>query len=223
LKSLPKSSRVDDAYDLLKADILENRLPPGLQATEPEIAVRLGMSRTPVREALVRLQNEGLIELVPRRGIRVVPIAPKDMHDIYQLLTVLEPEAAADVARRGMNRAELEALETATADMERALEHGDLDGWAAADDRFHRTLLSYSTNERLTAFLNTLFDQAHRARMITLRLRETPTKSTVEHRDILQAILSGDAQKTREVFRRHRERSAAELVRILENTRLSHL
>ena len=216
-------SRVADAYVRLKKEILENRMPPGFQGTEPEIALRLGMSRTPVREALIRLQGEGLVELIPRRGVRVLPIAPRDMRDIYQLLTVLEPEAAADVAETGLNPDQIADLETATAEMEQALDEDDLDKWAAADDRFHRALLSCNSNDRLTAFVNTLFDQAHRARMVTLRLREVPRKSTADHRAILKAVSDGDAQQTRRVFRAHRERAAAELLNVLEKCRLSQL
>ncbi|MCG8547882.1 MAG: GntR family transcriptional regulator [Alphaproteobacteria bacterium] len=218
-----KLSRVDDAYERLKAEILENRMPPGFQGTEPEIAQRLDMSRTPVREALIRLQSDGLIELIPRRGVRVLPVAPSDMQEIYQLLTVLEPEAAGEVARVGLSAAQIAALEAATAEMDQALKEDDLDKWAAADDRFHRELLRCNGNSRLSAFVNTLFDQAHRARMVTLRLRDVPWKSTEEHQEILAALIAGDSKRTRKVFRAHRERAAAELLDVLEKCRLSQL
>ncbi|MEM9682048.1 MAG: GntR family transcriptional regulator [Pseudomonadota bacterium] len=218
-----KINRVDDAYERLKREILQNRMPPGFQATEPEVAIRLNMSRTPVREALIRLRAEGLVELIPRRGMRVLPIARSDMRDIYQLLTVLEPEAAADVAREGLDNEQATVLEAATTEMEQALHDEDLDTWAAADDRFHRILLGYNRNDRLTAFVNTLFDQAHRARMVTLRLRDVPWKSTEDHRDILKALSDGNPSRTRKLFRNHRERAAAELLKVLEQSRLSQL
>lgn len=218
-----KVSRTDNAYDRLKDEILTNALPAGFQATEPEIAERLEMSRTPVREALIRLQGEGLVELIPRRGARVLPIAPNDMRDIYHLLTILEPEAAAAAARAGLSEKQIAALKLATDDMEQALEANDLDAWAAADDLFHRLLLDCSENARLTAFVNTLFDQAHRARIVTLRLRDVPRRSTQEHRAILQAIQAGDAVRTQTLFRAHRERAARELLELLERTRLAQL
>lgn len=223
MASSPKVSRVNEAYERLKAEILENRMPPGFQGTEPEIAEHLEMSRTPVREALIRLQGEGLVALVPRRGVRVLPISPRDMQDIYQLLTVLEPEAAAHVAEMGLSSEQIANLEAATAEMEQALKDENLDLWAAADDRFHRELLNCSTNGRLTAFVQTLFDQAHRARIVTLRLRAVPWKSTEDHRDILKAVTNGDADRTRNLFRAHRERAAQELLRVLEKSRLSQL
>ena len=223
MESSAKLSRANDAYNRLKTEILENRMPPGFQGTEPEIALRLNMSRTPVREALLRLQGEGLVELKPRRGVRVLPIAPSDMREIYQLLTVLEPEAAADIAIAGVSPDEIAVLDDATTEMELALAQGDLDKWAAADDRFHRELLKLNENGRLSAFVNTLFDQAHRARMVTLRLRTLPHESTLEHRRILNAIAKGDADKTRALFRAHRERAATELLSVLEECRLTQL
>ena len=198
-------------------------MPPGFQALEPEIAARLGMSRTPVREALLKLAADGLIELIPRHGARVLPMSPEDMGEIYEILTALEPEAAARLARAQPNADMLRPLERASADMERALRDSDLDAWAEADDRFHRKLVGLNGNRRLSGFVNTLFDQAHRARMMTLRLREPPVRSTQEHRDILDHIRAGDADKARHAFRLHRERAAAELLGILENYRLPRL
>jgi len=218
-----KLSRVNDAYGRLKSDILENRLSPGLMIPEPEVAQGLGMSRTPVREALITLQSEGLVELVPRRGVRILPISPKDMREIYELLTLLEPEAAADLAERANKKSTIEVLENCTAEMEQALGENDLDRWAKADDAFHRELLRAKGNQRLAMFVNTLFDQAHRARMVTLRLRALPWQSTKEHRSILTAISRGNANEARLIFRRHRQRAAKELLGVLEQSRLSNL
>ena len=95
-----KSTRVDNAYERLKREILQGVLPPGYQAPEPDIASRLGMSRTPVREALIRLEAEGLIDLVPRRGAKVVAISRKDICEIFQILAVLEALAAGEAAGR---------------------------------------------------------------------------------------------------------------------------
>jgi len=216
-------SRTDDAYLRLKDDIRANRMAPGYLEPEPELASRLGMSRTPVHEALIRLQAEGLIEMVPRRGARVLPIRVEDMKEIYEILNALEPEAAAHLAARNPGEKEIAPLDAATADMSVALERGDLDAWAAADDRFHQTLLRLHGNQRLATFVGALYDQAHRARMVTLRLREPPIVSTAEHRVILEFLRRGDADGTRNAFRLHRERTSAELIAILENYRLPQL
>lgn len=216
-------SRTDEAYARLKSDIRENRMPPGYLEPEPELAERLKMSRTPVHEALIRLQAEGLVELIPRRGARVLAIRAADMREIYEILNALEPEAAARLAARNPTNAELAPLDAATEEMTLALEEGDLDKWAAADDRFHKTLLRLHGNRRLASFVGSLFDQAHRARMVTLRLREPPIVSTAEHRIIVEFLRRGDADGTREAFRRHRERTSTELIAILEEYRLPQL
>lgn len=210
-----KSTRVDDAYDRLKWEIRSNRLAPGYMAPETEIATYLGMSRTPVREALIRLEAEGLIELIPRRGMRVLPVALKDMEEIYEILTALEPEAAANLASTKPSLNDLAPLETAVDQMEEALDQEDLDQWAEADDWFHQRLLDLHGNRRLRTFVLSLYDQAHRARMMTLRLRSLPVESTAEHRRILENLRSGDVEATRAAFRAHRLRTRAELLDLL--------
>lgn len=207
---------VDVAYAALKYEILSTRMLPGFQATEPEVAERLGMSRTPVREALIRLQADGLVSLIPRRGMRVLPISAADMNEIYEILTAIEPHAAAALALQCLDEEALEPLVRATDEMEQALEVPDLNAWAEADDRFHRALLDLHGNVRLSAIAGALFDQAHRARMITLRLRDMPYRSTQDHRQILQALRDGDPERARVVFETHRKSTAKELVQLLE-------
>lgn len=212
-----RSSRVGDAYARLKDDILSNAMPPGFQAPEPEIAERLGMSRTPVREALIRLEAEGLVQLIPRRGARVLPVVAADMREIYDILSTLEPHAAGQLAARGPSEDELEPLAVAVGEMETALDQDDLEAWAAADDRFHRDMLRLYGNQRLESIVSALYDQAHRARMVTLRMRNKPVRSTAEHREILNCLRAGDAEGAQRVFSEHRDRASRELLGILSN------
>lgn len=216
-------SLTEEAYRVLKSEILDNRLPPGFQALEPDLAKRLGMSRTPVREAVIRLQEEGLVEVVPRRGMRVLPVSPDDMREIYQLLTVLEAEACAMVAAAGPSPADLAPLEREVEVMETAVAAGDRESWARADDRFHRALVGLCPNHRLSNFVSMLFDQAHRTRMFTLYLRVLPINSTMDHRQLIRMIAEGDAEGASRHNRRHRERAAGELLGILERHHLHHL
>lgn len=222
-KKVKKTSLADDAYERLRNEILENRLAPGFQAMEPEMAGHLDMSRTPVREALLRLESEGLVELIPRRGLRVLPLSPNDMREIYQILTSLESDAAARLATMKMSKKNLRLLSRATDQMEAAMEKEELDSWARADDVFHRKILELDGNARLLSVARNLSDQAHRARMMTLRLRQRPINSVREHREIISAIEHGDAEKARVLFRTHREESVKELLRILETLNLNHL
>ena len=96
----PGPSMVYAAYEQIRRRILDNVWPPGHRALEQEVALELGMSRTPVREALLQLQNEGLVEVIPRHGVRVLPVSPTDMREIYEILTALECMAAELLARR---------------------------------------------------------------------------------------------------------------------------
>lgn len=218
-----KQTRAEAAYEQLKAEILNNELPPGFQAMEPELALKFGVSRTTIREALIRLAAEGLVEMVPRRGARVLPLRADDMREIYQVFTALEPEAAASVAGTNPSEEDLRPLVDATTAMEKALETEDLEAWAAADDLFHRSLLDLNGNKRVEQFVSSLLDQAHRARMVTLRLRDVPTKSTAEHRELLKFLRNGDAENARRCFRHHRERAARELLSVLEKYKLAQL
>lgn len=216
-------TRSEWAYSQIRERILENIYEPGYQALEQEIAEQLGVSRTPMREALIRLSQEGLVELIPRRGFRVVPVVASDMKEIYDVLTSLESMAAELLAQRGPSEEELAEMEQATNDMESALERDDLEAWAAADERYHKSLIELCGNQRLAALTNTVRDQGRRARMVTLRLRPKPTASTQEHREVLDAIRKRDVVRAREMHYQHRRRASVELTEILQKYRLSNL
>jgi DNA-binding GntR family transcriptional regulator len=213
----------DTAYATIRQRILDNAWPPGTQVLEQALALELGMSRTPVREALIRLANEGLVEIVPRHGMRVLPVSPADMQEIYQILTSLEAMAAELVARRRPADGELAPLGKASRDMERALKKEDLDAWAEADERYHRQLVELCGNRRLAGIVYNYWDRAHRSRMFTLRLRPKPVDSTAEHLAVLEAIRRGDAVAARELHRKHRERGSRELLEILNRYRVSQV
>jgi len=216
-------SLVDLAYHAMRRKILDNAWPPGHRALEHELALSLGMSRTPVREALIRLANERLVEIVPRHGMRVLPVSADDMRDIYEMLTALESMAAELVVRRKPTAAQLKPLVDASRDMARAVKADDLDAWAAADERFHRQLIELCGNRLLIDAVQNCWDRAHRARMVTLRMRPKPTHSTREHMEVVDRIRSGDARGAFESHRAHRERGSRELLAILERYRLQQL
>jgi len=218
-----RGSLVGSAYEAIRRRILDNVYPPGHQALEGDLADELGISRTPVREALIRLANEGLVEVVPRHGMRVLPVSPADMREIYVVLTALESAAAELLAKRRPADAELKPLVDATRDMARALKADDLDAWAAADERFHQGLVELAGNRSLQDAVSRLGDRVHRARMFTLRLRPKPVNSTREHMAMLDRIRSGDAAGAVDVNRAHRERATRELLAIFERYRLNQM
>jgi DNA-binding GntR family transcriptional regulator len=216
-------SLVDAAYQSIRRRILDNVWAPGYQALEQEIALQLGMSRTPVREALIRLAQESLVEVVPRRGMRVLPVSPNDMKEIYQILTALESMAAELLAERQPSEAELKPLIAATNAMEKALQKNDLDAWAAADELFHERLVTLAGNKKLLDAVMSFWDRAHRARMFTLRLRQLPVNSTKEHMALVDRIRQGDAAGAAAVNREHRQRAGRELLSIFEKYRFQQM
>ena len=218
-----RESFAERAYRELKRRILDNRLTVGTQYMEQEVAELLSMSRTPTREALIRLANEGLVEIRPRHGMRIKPISLRDMREIYEVITALEASAAALAARDGLTADQIDALHRAVADMDRALQHDDLESWAEADERFHRLLVEYSDNERLIALVRTFVDQSHRVRMLTLRLRPRPSTSNQDHRAVIEAIARGDADAARRLHRTHREKSGRMLIELLQTQGLTQL
>lgn len=214
---------VDEAYRTIKAKILDNEMHPGYRALESELALQLGMSRTPLREALMRLQSEGFVRLTPRRGMMVLPISPEDMNDIYQIITALESAAAENLAARGLSAAELKRLDKLVDTMARAVAKDDLDTWSEADEQFHRTLLELCGNARLAHTALLYRDQLRRTRKLTMRLRPKPTKSVEAHRKLVDAIRKRNADAAREIHHGQRARASQELTEILRQYRLSSL
>src|SRR4051794_18933685 len=221
----PKPSLVDGAYEALKEAIRNNAFAPGYQGSEQEIATRLGMSRTPVHEAVIRLQEEGLVRVLPRRGVVILAISADDMREIYEVMIALESAAAELLAGKPESErlpiaAELETLNVL---MKTALEQDDLSSWARADGTFHQSVIERCGNGRLARMFHTIMDQSHRARMLTLRLRPKPTGSVSEHRAILEAIRQGDASEARERAKQHRARARDQLLPLLDQFGMRHL
>lgn len=204
------------AYRAMHALILNNEWPPGFQVTEVEAAELFVMSRTPVREAFMLLERDGLVEIVSRRGLRVLPVSPDDMREIYQVVTSLEATAAELVASIKPSDADLASLEEATSAMTVALEADDLVAWAEADERFHSELLVLCGNSTLAAVVTNCWGRMHRVRMITLRMRPKPDRSTQEHRALVEALRRGDPQAAGTLHRAHRQLAGEELVALLE-------
>ncbi|MGH1447163.1 MAG: GntR family transcriptional regulator [Cognatishimia sp.] len=219
-KSLSNSQR---ALQELRRMIFAGELAGGTDHLESELAERLGMSRTPIREAALTLENQGLLELRPRKGVRILPVSAADMREIYEVLTALESQAAEQAALMGYDEEALRHLAQAIGDMDLAIESEDLEAWAEADNRFHAELVRLGNNNRVNAIFNMMNDQVRRARMTTLFIRPVPTKSNADHRDVYDAIRQGDADTARRRHREHRQHAKEILIGLLEKHRLNHL
>lgn len=220
-----KTPLFEGAYSALKNAILEGEFPPGYQGSEQEIATQLGMSRTPVHEAIIRLQQEGLMEIRPKKGVVISTIAPEDMKQIYDITIALEGMAAELDANLPENerRKTVAALTEATSRMQAAVAADDLRSWADADDDFHRILVDHCSNPRLAKMARLNSDQLHRTRLITLRLRAFPKDSAEDHSRIIDAIGSGDSVAAAGFAMQHRRAARDELVPLLKVSGIRHL
>ena len=211
------------ALQVLRDMIVSGELAAGSDHLETELAQRLEMSRTPVREALLTLQTRGLLQVRPRRGVRILPISPEDMGEVYDVVTELECLAVETAAGRGVSRAQLSELSHAIEEMEHALGARDLRRWAEADDRFHLELVRLGGNRRVLSIVNMMQDQVRRARMTTLFMRPEPAQSNADHRIVFEAIAEGQAEAARAHHRVHRQQSKAMLLALLERHQLKSL
>jgi DNA-binding GntR family transcriptional regulator len=217
VKTLSSSHR---AMEEMRKLIFSGELAGGSNHLESELAVRLNMSRTPVREAALALEAQGLLEMRPRKGVRILAISPDDMREIYEVLTALESVAAQNAANAGYNEAELAGLARAIDDMDEALEKDDLRGWADADDRFHSELVRLGGNTRIISVVSMMADQVRRARAMTLFIREKPHKSNHDHRHVLDAIRGGQPDVAYRIHHAHRTQAQSTLLNLLDKHQL---
>ncbi|SEV91024.1 transcriptional regulator, GntR family [Cognatiyoonia koreensis] len=219
-KSKPNSTI---AVDKLRALIFSGELGAGTDHLESELATKLGMSRTPVREAVLILESQGLLEVRPRKGVRITPVSPGDMAEIYDVLTELESLAAADAARRGYTKADLGRLARSIDAMELALARDDRTEWAKSDERFHSELVRLGGNSRVQIIAAMMSDQVRRARMVTLYMRPAPDQSNADHRGVFEAISRGEAEAARNIHRAHRMNAKRILIALLAKHHLNAL
>ena len=220
-----KPTLMGEAYKTLREAIRTNAFSPGFQGSEQEIATRLGMSRTPVHEAILRLQEEGLIKILPKRGVVVCALSPQDMKEIYDVTIALEAVAAELLAAmaKDVRLRFADEMDELNKEMKRALRADDLDVWAKSDEEFHRALVERCGNKRIAKMAQTISDQYHRARMLTLRMRSKPNKSVADHQDIISAVRAGKIAEAHDAARRHRVRARDELMPLLTRNGIKHL
>jgi len=183
----------------------------------------VGADHTPVHEAAIRLQEDGLVRVLPRRGILICALAPEDLREIYDLIIAIEGQAAERLAGAGARAEAADELAARTAEMADAEARGDLTAWGTADAAFHRALVERAGNGRMIRVVQTINDQSNGARMLTLMLRRELGASVAEHRRIVDAIRSGDAAGAIDHARCHRIRARDELMPLLDSFGLKHL
>lgn len=154
-------SRVESVYRQLKKSILFNEFPPGYQELEPDLAERLGVSRTPMREALIRLASEKLIELVPRRGMRIKPLIKADLDEMLDILIALERLV---IHLLGLDSTlDQKALHEELTLLLQAESEKDVNSWIESEARLKMLIVKASGSDRLAVMIQNLRDQLTRA------------------------------------------------------------
>jgi DNA-binding GntR family transcriptional regulator len=188
----PAAERV---YSQTKESILSGDIPGGTLLSEAEVARRLAVSRTPAREAFVRLAAEGLLSLLPRRGAVVTPLSPTEAVDVLEVRHALETGAVTRLARldpAGRHRQLTQAAQ-AIADQVAALERSDIEAFVAHDEGFHVALVSAAHNTIATSFYATLGDRQRRMTARAISVNGARLAHFVpEHRRLLELAGVGD-------------------------------
>lgn len=203
----------DRAYAFTKERVLDSTFAGGDLITEGEVADALGMSRTPVREAFLRLEGEGLLRLYPKRGALVVPVSVGEVDAVMETRMLVERFALDKVLGNGDTEAVADALEIAIAAQEEYAASGDTDGFVAVDREFHTTFVTAAGNPIITGLYDSLRDRQQRMIITSLlRDRKRIESILVEHRQITAAIRTGDLARADAVLVAHL-RGTLDLVR----------
>lgn len=194
----------EQVRERLREDILSGELAPGTVLSETAMAVSLGVSRGPIREALGRLASEGLVSITPRRGAVVSQLTRAEFIDSYQVREALETLAI----RLAVPRLEIADLELLRALHERMIKHAEADQVNAffdANASFHEAIVNASSNRKLSEMYRLLLDQTGRYLARSLALRGSLDKSIAEHSAILEAVEAGDAEAAARLMADHIE------------------
>ncbi|MBX3031838.1 MAG: GntR family transcriptional regulator [Chloroflexi bacterium] len=192
-------SRAEVAYEAIKRAIVEVRIRPGQRFTESTLARELGITKTPIRDALQRLVNEGLVESSPRSGYRATPVTLKQARDLFGLRALLESEAAALAASRVQDIDHLNRLDELCRTSYDPSDAESIRTFLIANTAFHTTVATASGNARLARALTEVLVELERLFHLGLALTSRADEIVHEHRDLLQAIVAGDPERARQV------------------------
>ena len=195
----------DVVFRTLRQAILRGELKPGERLMEIRLANQLGVSRTPIREAIRMLELDGLVIMVPRKGAQVAQITEKDLNDVLEVRLGLE-ELAVKLACQRITESELQKLYQASRSFEQMLETtetDDLQKLAQADVAFHDAIYNATGNAKLVSMLNNLREQMYRYRVEYLKDETIYPRLLKEHKDIAESLRRKDKSRASETMREH--------------------
>ena len=205
----------DGVYGRIRSDILTCVLTPGALLQEKDLAARYSMSKSPVRDALLRLQEQGLVEVMPRKGYRILPISLADARDLYDTRILLEKACI----KRAVENATDEDLATLNR-FRSAGENKGLSEWVNYNHDFHQAIAQLSGNARLTKMAKDIIDQFDRLTFTAVFTRPSEASSEKlvgEHCDIIDAIQTRNKTKAARLITAHVMKSRKRLFAVLEN------
>ena len=177
----------DVVFNTLRQAILRGELKPGERLMEIQLANKLGVSRTPIREAIRKLELEGLVLMIPRKGAEVAEITEKNMRDVLEVRKALE-ELAVQLACEKITDEEIEEMKKAAEEFKMILKSRDITEIAEADVRFHDIIYMATDNQKLIHLLNKLREQMYRYRVEYLKNPDVHEQLTQEHEEIVYHI-----------------------------------
>lgn len=192
----------DVVFYTLRQAILKGEMEPGERLMEIQLAKKLGVSRTPIREAIRKLELEGLVIMIPRRGAEVAGITEKALRDVLEVRRSLE-ELAIELAVARMKEDDIKALEAARIEFREALNTNDMIRIAQADEKFHDVIYAGTYNDKLVQLLNNLRDQIYRYRLEYIKDVGKRQLILIEHENILNAVKTRNLELGRQAMREH--------------------
>ncbi len=206
-EKIPAAERV---YAYVKAAILDRAYPGGELLTEGELASAVGVSRTPVREALLRLEESGLVKLYPKKGALVLPVLPQEINDVLEARELIETHAAAKVWPR--RKQLIETLTDRVDEMRAHRKAGDAKSFLEADRAFHEAIVGAAGNEILSKLYNSLRDRQVRMGVPGIEVQPARMdKSITAHQEMIDALGGNSAKRFRELVVAHIDSAASDL------------
>jgi DNA-binding GntR family transcriptional regulator len=184
----------DWAYETIRKLILTLKVAPGEQLQIERLAEQMGVSRTPVREALLRLEQDGLTRVVPRVGVFVTDVSRRELEELYELRELLESRATEEATPR-LSEEDLQHIDALLQASQAAVEKGEVHDFLDAEIAFHDLLLQRARNQRLIKIMESLGDLTYRWRIISLRSEDNVRQSLVEHEGIAAALRERNARQ----------------------------
>ena len=212
----------DVVFNTLRRAILTGELKPGERLMEVHLANRLGVSRTPIREAIRKLELEGLVTMIPRRGAEVAQITEKSLQDVLEVRRALDA-LCVELACDRITSEEKEALKQACDEFEKATKTGDVTTIAGADVALHDIIVRATGNQRLIQLINNLSEQMYRYRFEYIKDEKGHDNLVNEHRMIYESILHGDKEKAAEAAKLHIDNQEKSIIRQIRMEREQQL